>query len=263
MANDIKLIINFMKKVFLLLMTVTTMLSCSKDNNQTVDEKKDCIITTVDMGVKDEGILHLKYDSQNRVSQVKFEMDETDWGGKHRMLEYNISYTSNNVTIIGDEPALFTLDSKGRIIKSVESDSGEHTYIYNSEGFLEKIISKGNTDHVFTYLNGNLKSYVNDPYNIFTEYDLNNPYVPYSYDITQQSGIIHYAYGIVLYEQGYYGKKSQNRVRQVSGSGIGGGKHDYSYIQDEKTGKMKSVFINQKYDSSTDLERVNFSYSCD
>jgi len=229
---------------------MATIASCSKDNkNPSTDQKSDCLVKTVDMGLTNEGILNFTYDSQKSVSKVNFEKHEK--GDSYQNQDYNISYSSNQITITGYSSAIFTLDNQGRIIKSAEENDGERIYSYNSAGYLETVTFKDNSKATFTYANGNLTGFNIGSYKYSTEYDTNNTYVPYSYDITQNE-ILHYAYGSVLYEQGYYGKVNKNRVSKVDGG-------NYVYALDDNSKKVKSIIINK---GEHGMDNMNFSYTC-
>ena len=165
--------------------------------------------------------------------------------------DYNISYSSNQRTITGYSSAVFTLDNQRRMIKSTEENEGERTYSYNSAGYLETVTFKDKSKASFTYTNGNLIGFNIGNYKHSTEYDTNNTYVPYSYDITQNE-ILHYAYGPVLYEQGHYGKVNKNRVSKVDGE-------IYVYTLDDSSKKIKSIIINK---GEYGMDNMNFSYSC-
>jgi YD repeat-containing protein len=238
-----------MKKVFLFLITMTAVVGCSKDKRPNMDENSDCLVQTIDMGLTKDGILNFSYDTQNRISRVNFEKHGT--GDSYLNQDYNISYSSNQITITGYSSAVFNLDNQGRIIKSAEENDGERTYSYNSAGYLETVTFKDNSKASFTYTNGNLTGFNIGNYKYSTEYDTNNAYVAYSYDITQNE-ILHYAYGPVLYEQGRYGKVNKNRVSKVDGE-------TYVYTLDDSSKKIKSIIINK---GEYGMDNMNFSYSC-
>lgn len=264
-------------------MAVTTMMSCSKDNNQTPDGKNECLIEILDKDITDDGLLNFTYDSENRVNKIEFKFDETQWGGDYTMEESNISYSPAKIVVTGDGSTIFTLDEKERVVKSTTTGySNPVNYTYNSEGYIETSIT-GHRITTYNYLNGNLISFVSEYNNYYLikevvniEYDLNGHYVPYSYNFwTTLSDGFHSDQ--LLYEQGYFGKKSKNLITKVTRDEWSLGNDGepvtfvdwYSYIHDKVTGKAKSIIIKNSIKNKDGKYKfegedyINPTYKCD
>jgi len=238
-----------MKKVFLLFMTVAAITSCSKDDSSTDSNQDSCQIVKLSGNYTD---IAFTYGSNGKVSQI---VDASD-GANHKKVS-EISYSDSKITVKNtfyngayseSESVNYTLDNSGKITSSSDGS----IYTYNSTGYLSEAKS-GQLSETFTYANDNLikikTTYGTYSYNTNIDYDSQESHVQYVLDSESISKFETKA----LYEQGYFGKKSKNRITSSTEDG------DTSNFTYEKNsnGKVNKVTTKSKESSSSTYLEYN------
>lgn len=194
------------------------MVGCSKnsDNDDLGDDNNKCHVTNLNWQSTEYNeyeIYDFEYDSQNRITSIKKVVKESD-----DIFTQNctLSYSNNEITVKDSygtqtDTYRYFLNDKG-LITYVLSDDEKVTFEYNSENYLTTI-SEGNDKTILTYEGGNLVKHTGY-YESTNQYDLTKSRVSFievmKYNILPEELIE--SYTTVLYEQGYFGKKSKNRV---------------------------------------------------
>lgn len=240
-----------MKKVFLLLMSVTVLISCSKDD--IVQEK--VVIPEANVWVSQE-ILNLnntsdeitpyKYgivNENNRTKRIYETEIESVKNGVSNSLAgvlriYDFEYENSRITITGktqvpytnsDNKAIYYLDN-GRIISKEYFFNSAFTpnikilYSYNNEGYLTKTQEQPNfLAKEISYSNGNI-SKIKQGSKVSTMKYSEKRRFPYTDGLngesltTLLSGFSHFLENIceaTLYDAGYYGVKTNNQISSL------------------------------------------------
>ena len=249
-----------MKKVALLLITVAMLLSCSKDNkNDDQDKVKDkdknelnenCSI----IGLKGKYTdVNITYDENGKVSKIVDNSEGADY-----LATYELEYAANKISVkrnrtVAEKPIKdnvdYIIDKSGKLTSSSDGWNMK----YNQEGYLIEIKNEELTDQ-FTYANDNLvfmKTTIDkNTYTNTLEYDINEKYVPFT---TNSESLADMCIK-VLYEQGYLGKKSKNRIKYLTnGSNVS----NYSYEKDAKGKTVKVSTIGKD-----ETQNLFFEYHC-
>lgn len=221
-----------MKKIFLLLLSVGVLVSCSKnDPTEEQSEGKNCKILSftrlsdeLNEGTYDEFISTFYYDSQNRFSKIENKY-------KNRIEFGRFTYEGNTIKYSEDDlDVIYTLNSKGQIVNSrtksrYNTAETQVNYTYNS---LNQLIStssgdsKNHSEKEFIYENGNLIK-INSKFSISygpepwtntwtTTFTFTNYKAPlYNSTYLELFGSTDGSENL-LYSQGYFGTTSKNMV---------------------------------------------------
>jgi len=270
-----------MKKVFiLLLMPLVMSMGCSKDDESSTPITKDnCAVSKI---TANGDAITFEYDEKGRINS--YEILFVEENDKY-VLTSKINYLNDRIEIKGYEEGIlvedyeFKLDASGKIIKAINKEyPAEALYSYNTEGYLIKEVYQEKRlyeeeyegTHDYKYENGNLTSktskktfqdkwsgeYTQEEKRDFI-YDTNEENVPYSSLFT---GLIEERWGWdygpihILYEHGYFGKKSKNRI-------ISDNNNTYTY---GKNANGKIELVKKSYSSWNESD-INYSieYQCD
>ncbi len=245
------------KHLLLLFVIPLTLFSCSKDKNDgdenEIVQEKCQVLSIVDK--KDNSIM-MTYDQVGKlIKGVVLEPSEANWKA-----ESNFTYTANTITVKGYDDVEYTLDNQGRIAtaRGLLEDEGYHNMVftYNAGGYLTKLTSSGKnyvTTEEYIYTNDNLTtvkhSVVGDNGYTYSEtitltYDSSKKYNDFNSLIADFSMLMSCSEGSALgylYEMGYVGKRSKNRVASLLDEE--GNSTKLSYEEDAK-GKVTKVTAN-------------------
>jgi len=221
-----------MKKLGLLLFTASIFLGCSKDDKNEIPTTESCLVTKLTIlpaEINDSKfIASFNYDQSGRINAIK--SNSIDNGENDEVL-ITFNYTANKITAVskeaGDEDEIleFTLDDKGRIIAGKEvTEKGESftfNFTYNAAGQLEKTTethSNNISTEEYLYTNANLTSLKNASGDFSLSYDLTKNHIPYNTVTSPYSTFSEFENGellFFLYETGFLGKKSTNRITSI------------------------------------------------
>ncbi|MDR3006901.1 MAG: DUF4595 domain-containing protein [Sphingobacterium sp.] len=215
-----------MKRLFILSVIGLAINGCSKKNDGAGIHDEKCKIVSIKKSMPEVyTIFNFRYDAQGKISTVAYirydsiqkmplEIEST-YSYHTSSIVANVSYKNKDELSHEDT---YTLDKRNLII----SDSQGRKFEYDSEGKLIKITSRWGSYSIFSYKDGNLVSqqdYDEDgkPNTLLTdsfEYDYTNEYIPYSMIYG-----VHYLdprTETMLYEQGFFGKRSKNRIKSYN-----------------------------------------------
>lgn len=258
-----------MRKVFImLLMPLALSMGCSKNND---DSQKNCNVEKITRGNTE---FTFEYDEQGRVSVCHSKEKSGDevylnserfsyFSDRIEVKKYDEEYGQVTNTIV------FKLDVSGNIISETNTYNLVSTFTYDANGYLIK--QENPDDSTADYLelkyeNDNLvwrlyRLGMGDRGDLIDEESFkynailaNVPYSAYFSDLLSLSFLD--AYKHVLYEQGYFGKKSKNQLVEV----VGERKFNYGKNSHNKVNQVTIQYINDKgwSDSISKIE-----YTCD
>lgn len=250
-------------------MTVATLMSCSKDDKIVEPEPEKCQVLSITDN--NSNTITMTYDLTGKLTKgVIVEPQEGSWTA-----ESNFTYTTNSITVKGYSNIEYTLDSKGRIAgsKGIQDDAGYHNLVftYNADGYLSKVTGGGDgyiATEEYSYAGGNLTTLKysstanNVPDYAFTHtlsYDAGKPYNSFSTATTDVSDLMSFSEGTslgYLYEMGYLGKKSKNRITSIKNDK--GETKTFSYDEDSK-GNVTKVTAKGNDDEAL---VYSMNYSC-
>lgn len=279
-------LLDFMNKIFILFVaTATMMVGCGKDDKDPIEENGCKVVKLVE---DEDYVTNLAYNSDGKIVRVELIEDGT------LDERYDFTYSSEKITAVeknddGDTYYYeYTLNNEGLITSAKYLNNDDVWEIgallsYNANGYLIKAIAEEeNSEFIneFSYSNGNLvstngswimnKGSIGEYGGTHTEnitYDPTKANYPFSVEIEAlESTVLRdfvpgYQY---LYEIGYLGKKSKNRITKVNYSSSNGSsnayssKIDFSYEEDAKG----NVFKVTRNDDDNYTTNYSLEYSC-
>ncbi|MEJ5091102.1 hypothetical protein GEO21_13750 [Sphingobacterium faecium] len=273
-----------MKKVILLLMTVATFVGCSKkDNtdNNSGEIENNCLVEQL---TYEGGFVKFKRDNQNRVINAQNELDERPWQGKLEHSSYDFDYDVNTIKLkfkneYESYTIIYQIDKSNNVVKSQKLDSYnsvdiEKDYSYDTNGYLNKIISKSKSkwhrDIILEYKNGNLVE-TNENYgsengilnksNFEFKYDLSQNDVPYSALYSRLSSTFDFSESVLL-EQGYFGKKSKNVISSEKSLYSDGAPHEINWSFTYTTNNNGLITNVKEVEETDGAKEYTIDYKC-
>ncbi|MBL1409568.1 DUF4595 domain-containing protein [Sphingobacterium faecale] len=232
-----------MKKVFLLFISVATLLGCSKNNDNPFENNENyCQLASIYQGDRASNYFqeNLEYDNQGRLTSVRYKSSEV-YNGDIDIAEtnYKIQYSDVSITVEDDGEfsgkTIYYIEG-GKIIRDTNLDSDQKVrstteYTYNSANQLirTKTQAPRNVFQVsLEYKNGNLVSIKEEQTSSENQnggwsststiqYNQNEARSPYIEYVSGNGGdiFLQYAYSAAFYEQGLLGVKSKNKMISV------------------------------------------------
>ncbi|MDU1905166.1 MAG: DUF4595 domain-containing protein [Dysgonomonas sp.] len=243
-----------MKKLISIILSVLVLYSCSSDDPLTDtggNSKPQRRITKIERSnIYGNRTETFSYDSQGR------------WIGYKRIysdgevLTETLSYSGNTIIYSGDNFSTVTFELKNNVIvsRSKKNNNGSTPYLY-SNGYWMKI---GEDYGDFEYTNGNLTKVIEGGaiYNItYTDYPDKMGFCPY--EVSYNDTAIGNNPANILYQFGYFGKKSKNLIESVSSTW--GDKMNYSYKFDNE-GYVTEIVEKETYQGITETTTYKIFY---
>jgi len=261
-----------MKKIILIFAGIISLLSCSKDeNNSDSPNGRGCVVKSITGTGGDYDKINFEYDDEGRVikivdylSDTKLIITTTTY--TYGMDEIKVKSTSNN----NDKERIdIYLFNDNRVFRSISDNGFVRTYEYDNNGYLSSIrwsSDDTNYDTNIAYKDGNISLVQSPGYGSYLATYNDSPRLPYTESLTGAFSEWLF-FGIddaTLYEQGYFGKLTKNQI--VSLTHDDSYKFSFTYKNDNK-GKINSVSKILEYPKNAgygnERESYDFNYDCD
>jgi len=258
-----------MKRIAILLIAVTTLFACSKNDDEDIPQQEQCLVAKLSDNTGSE--IALKYDNTNRLTNLSIKINSES---SKITVENNFSYTASSITVKGFDNYVFDLDNNRRIIAGKGVNEKEQpitfNFSYTPTGQLTKSTrTEGEQTIVeeYTYTNDNLTTIqITESIKDYTwqegytlNYDITKGYAPLSLSIssfTLFNNFDEYLLLGALHENGALGKKTKNRIttfKDTDEFAI-----NYTYKEDTK-GKVITTSVTE---DNSSMESISLSYIC-